>query len=252
MQCRKFEGNLAEASAEGANRSCGGGRGVFFLFFFFFGNLAEAAASAASMQFTAPKWFQGQAVLWDFVRFWLCGIMFCGIFFRGARAKVHLACKAKQRTQTFPNWSRHFKFGRSNPNGDRAIQQSQLNERSRQVKNKTYPLLWGDVIVYTEDDTSWLSQARGNWKRHCSLCWGLWYIIGASSVVWCAEGPGGGGATKGLLSLSSNQMTNGIPWQTASLMLTSGQGNRNAEGHKRLTYPLYKSKTAQVLLITMQ
>ena len=34
MQCRKFEGNLAEASAEGASRSCGGGGGlVFFLFF---------------------------------------------------------------------------------------------------------------------------------------------------------------------------------------------------------------------------
>ena len=54
MQCRKFEGNLAEASAE---RSCGRGSGGAFLLFFFllymFLNLAEAAASAASMQFTA-------------------------------------------------------------------------------------------------------------------------------------------------------------------------------------------------------
>ena len=37
-QCRKFEGNLAEASA---SRSCGGGGG------------GGGAASAASMQFTA-------------------------------------------------------------------------------------------------------------------------------------------------------------------------------------------------------
>ena len=30
-QCRKFEGNLAEASVDGASRSCGGGGGgVFF------------------------------------------------------------------------------------------------------------------------------------------------------------------------------------------------------------------------------
>ena len=33
IQCRKFEGNLAEASAEGASRSCGRGSGGLFLFF---------------------------------------------------------------------------------------------------------------------------------------------------------------------------------------------------------------------------
>ena len=48
-QCRKFEGNLAEASA---SRSCGGGSGGL-LFIYLFLHLAEAAASAASMQFTA-------------------------------------------------------------------------------------------------------------------------------------------------------------------------------------------------------
>ena len=57
IQCRKFEGNLAEASA---SRSCGGGPGGLLficlfvcLFVCLFLNLAEAAASAASMQFTA-------------------------------------------------------------------------------------------------------------------------------------------------------------------------------------------------------
>ena len=57
FQCRKFEGNLAEASA---SRSCGGGPGGLLficlfvcLFIYLFLNLAEAAAEAASMQFTA-------------------------------------------------------------------------------------------------------------------------------------------------------------------------------------------------------
>ena len=47
--CRKFEGNLTEASA---SRSCGGGSGGLFIYLFIhlFLNLAEAAAS---MQFTA-------------------------------------------------------------------------------------------------------------------------------------------------------------------------------------------------------
>ena len=49
-QCHKFEGNLAEASVDGASRSCGGGGGFFFRGG---GDLAEAAASAASVQFTA-------------------------------------------------------------------------------------------------------------------------------------------------------------------------------------------------------
>ena len=52
-QSRKFEGNLAEASV---SRSCGGGPGGLLficLFVCLFLNLAEAAASAASMQFTA-------------------------------------------------------------------------------------------------------------------------------------------------------------------------------------------------------
>ena len=34
-QCRKFEGNLAEASAEGASRSCGGGGDLWGFFSFF-------------------------------------------------------------------------------------------------------------------------------------------------------------------------------------------------------------------------
>ena len=51
IQCRKFKGNLAEASAEAsASRSCSGGGGIFYFLFF---NLAEPAASAASVQFTA-------------------------------------------------------------------------------------------------------------------------------------------------------------------------------------------------------
>ena len=56
VQCRKFEVNLAEASAEGASRSCGGGSGTLGAYVFFLGgggDLTEAAASAASMQFTA-------------------------------------------------------------------------------------------------------------------------------------------------------------------------------------------------------
>ena len=53
VQCRKCEGNLAEASAGSASHSCGGGFGVFFCFFLVVGNLDEAAAPAASMQFTA-------------------------------------------------------------------------------------------------------------------------------------------------------------------------------------------------------
>ena len=49
FQCRKFEGNLAEASAKGTNRSYGGSGGLLGGG----GDLAEAVASAASMQFTA-------------------------------------------------------------------------------------------------------------------------------------------------------------------------------------------------------
>ena len=33
VQCRKCEGNLAEASAGSASHSCGGGFGFFFVFF---------------------------------------------------------------------------------------------------------------------------------------------------------------------------------------------------------------------------
>ena len=54
IQGRKFEGILAEASAEEASRSCSGGLWAFFLSSFF-KHLAEAAASAASMQFTALR-----------------------------------------------------------------------------------------------------------------------------------------------------------------------------------------------------
>ena len=44
-QDRKFEGDLAETSAEGATRSCGAGSGGLFF--------KLAPASAASMKFTA-------------------------------------------------------------------------------------------------------------------------------------------------------------------------------------------------------
>ena len=50
-QFRKFEGYLAEASAKA--RAVHAARGPFFFFLLLFLNLAEAAASAASMQFTA-------------------------------------------------------------------------------------------------------------------------------------------------------------------------------------------------------
>ena len=49
-QCRKFEGNFAEASAKGASRSCGrGSGGLFFFFFFFFLNLAEAKGARVTL-----------------------------------------------------------------------------------------------------------------------------------------------------------------------------------------------------------
>ena len=54
VQGRKFEGNMAEASAEVLAVHAAGGLGpLFFFLSLFFKNLAEAAASAASMQFTA-------------------------------------------------------------------------------------------------------------------------------------------------------------------------------------------------------
>ena len=55
MRCRKFEGNLAEASAKARAVHAARGLGAFFFIFFIFlfFKLAEAAASAASMQFTA-------------------------------------------------------------------------------------------------------------------------------------------------------------------------------------------------------
>ena len=52
-QGRKFEGNLAQESAESASRSCGRGSGGLLFLGGGGGEFSQASASAASLQFTA-------------------------------------------------------------------------------------------------------------------------------------------------------------------------------------------------------